>query len=137
MLSLKDAINELISSHDSEVSLPTVKEEEVVTLTSTSTVAAKQTRVENNFADTFPVQSTDPQVVEYEKLMANYEALGRKLAEFKTPPVQLTPTFTVIQPSDTGPVSRGKSQSTVDLKHCMPDNIVSLRDLPFLQRREF
>lgn len=79
---LRDAITELISSRIIEVSLPTVSEEEVVTLisTSTPTVAAKQTRVENNVADTFPLKSTGPQAVEYEKLMAKYEALGRKLA---------------------------------------------------------
>lgn len=69
--------------------------------------------------------------------MANYEALGRTLAEFKTvQPAQHTPS-TVTQPSHSRAPSRVHSHTTTDPKHCVPDNIVSLRDLPFIQCREF
>lgn len=44
-------------------------------------------------ADTSPTEFADPQAVEYEKLMANYVAIGRKLSEFKTTTAQRTLSF--------------------------------------------
>lgn len=76
-----------------------MSEDEVITLTVsvitilllpvTPTVAFQQSNAKSNIADTFLVDSADPQAVEYEKLLANYEVLGRKLAEFNsTQPAQ-------------------------------------------------
>ncbi|XP_051793415.1 uncharacterized protein b3gat1b isoform X1 [Acanthochromis polyacanthus] len=139
LLNLRDVIADLIASRVNLVCQPTVLGEEVVTLTpvSTPTVTVEQTRTESNITDTFPVESADPQAADYEKLMANYKALGKKLAEFKAPPAQPTLTSTATQPLGSRPASGAHGQRTTDPKHNMPDTIVSLRDLPLLQRREF
>ncbi len=140
LLSLRDAITVLNASRVTEVSQPVVAEHEILSLTSTSrpTVAAQQGSVGGNTADTFPVDSADPQAVEHKTLMANYEALGRKLAEFKaTPTAQHIPTSTATQSPHHKTVSSAQSHPTSDPTHCRPDNMASLRNFSFLQRKEF
>ncbi|XP_035858119.1 uncharacterized protein LOC118495270 [Sander lucioperca] len=137
LLSLKDDITELIFCRVTEVSQPIVSGNESVTLTATSTptLAAQQDSVESHVVDTYPV---DSEAVEYQKLMANYEALGRKLAEFKTAaPENHIPTFTDTQLPHPRTEKKTDSHTTTDPKSFRPDNMVSLRDLSFLQRREF
>lgn len=70
-------------------------------------------------------------------LMANYEALGKKLTEFKMAPVQHALTSMATQLPHLRAGSRANSDPTTDSAHNKPDNMVSLRDLSFLQRREF
>ncbi|CAI5684569.1 unnamed protein product [Oreochromis niloticus] len=67
---------------------------------------------------------------------ANYKALGKKLADLQVT-TQDTPTPTITQPRQPRAESVTNSHSTTDTRHSRPDHMVSLRDLPFLQRREF
>ena len=137
LLSLKDDITELISRRVTKVSQPIVSGNESfpLTATSTPTLAAQQDSVESHVVDTHPV---DPEAVEYQKLMANYVALGMKLAEFKTAaPEKHTPTFTDTQLSHPRTEKKTDSHPTTDPNSFRPDNMVSLGDLSFLQRREF
>ncbi|KAF4088805.1 hypothetical protein AMELA_G00058890, partial [Ameiurus melas] len=114
LLYLKDAITELIAIHVTEVSQTTALGDDAVTLTPTLTqaVAASQGTVESNITDTFPV---DLQAIEYKKLMANYEILGRKLAEFQiTQPAQHTYLYCQ-KATHSRPTTRNHSQNTVYL----------------------
>lgn len=115
LLSLRDAITKLIPSRVTEVSQPTVPEGDITQApTLTQAVAATQGTVEINSTDTFPVDPNDPQTIEYNKLMANYEALGRKLAEFKiTPPAQHTLTSTTMQSPHSRAMTSGDNSSDI------------------------
>ena len=88
MLCLRDAIT--------EASQPVESEDEVVTLTSLPLpiTVAQQSYTESKSADTLTIASANPQSSEYGVLMANYEALGKKLTEFKAASVQHAPTST-------------------------------------------
>ncbi|KAK2903785.1 hypothetical protein Q8A73_010442 [Channa argus] len=139
LLSMRDAITDLMSSRAVRCtqSILSGSENETMTLASPPTRLSEQSSVKNNTNDTYPVHSDDPQVVEYQQLMTNYEALGRRLAEFKTAsPVQIKPILTATQPQ---PLTAVRHHSPAPLDHIerRPDSMVSLRDLSFLQRREF
>ncbi|KAK2908370.1 hypothetical protein Q8A73_009443 [Channa argus] len=139
LLSMRDAITDLMSSRAVRCtqSILSGSENETMTLASPPTRLSEQSSVKNNTDDTYPVHSDDPQVVEYQQLMTNYEALGRRLAEFKTAsPVQIKPILTATQPQPSTAV-RHHSPAPLDHIERRPDSMVSLRDLSFLQRREF
>lgn len=134
LLLLKDAIIHLIDSHAAEVSHPVVSEENVVTLTTLK--HPEQSDVLTSAI--LPLESVNPQITEYEMLKANYEALGKKLADLQvTSATQDTPTPTITQSLQPRAESVTNSRSTTDMRQSKPDHMVSLRDLPFLQRREF
>ena len=140
LLCLEDMITGLIASRVTEVSQPVVSEGEVVTLTSipsSSATVVQQSNTESKSDNTLTFESTDPQLAEYKTLLANYEALGKKLTELKKTPVQLTPTSIATQQPHSRAESRANSYLTTCSEHIKPDNMVSLRDLSFLQRREF
>lgn len=119
LLTLRDVINEIIALR---FTIPTPAKE-----------IDQGTR--GNIANTSPTESVDPQ--EYQMLMANYEALGKKLAECRTTPAQHRPTSTVSPPPDPSAEIIAQDYSNTDPAHSRPDSMVSLRDLSFLQRREF
>lgn len=133
-------ITGLIASCATEVSQPVESGGEVVKLTPTPaspTTVAQQNNTESKSADTLAIGCADPQLAEYRMLMSNYEALGRKLTEFKKAPVQHAPTSIATQLPPSRVESQANSYLTTDLAHIKPDNMASLRDLSFLQHREF
>lgn len=119
LLALRDVINEMITRR---LAVPT---------------PVKVINTGGNITDTSPIEPTDPLAVEYQTLMANYEALGKKLAECRTSQAHHTPTSTGSPHTDRSAGTLAQDHSTTDPAHSRPDSMVSLRDLSFLQRREF
>ena len=138
LLCLKDAIADLTVRRVTEASQPVEAGEEVVTLTSSPLhiTVAQQSDTEIKSADTLTIEPANPQS-EYGVLMANYEALSQKLTEFKAASVQHAPTSTARQLPHLRVESRADSCPVTDSAPSKHDNMVSLRDLSFLQRREF
>lgn len=115
LLRLKDLIADLTARWVTEVSQPV------------------ETEVKSD--DTLTIDYTNPQLAEYR--VANYETLGKKLTEFKIASATHTPTSTARQLPHLRAENRPDSQPITDSTHNKPDSMVSLRDLSFLQRREF
>ncbi|XP_039464082.1 uncharacterized protein LOC120437602 isoform X1 [Oreochromis aureus] len=134
LLLLKDAIIHFTDSCTAEVSHPIVSEENVVTLTTLK----QPEQCDVLTSAILPLESVNPQVTEYEMLKANYKALGKQLADLQvTSATQDTPTHTITQSLQPRAESVTNSYSTTDMRQSKPDHMVSVRDQPFLQRREF
>ena len=123
LLALRDIINEIIALR--------------FTVPTPAKLISQGTGGKIADTDTPPTESTDQQAVEYQMLMDNYEALGKKIAEHRTTSDQHTPTSTISPQTDLSAGTLAQNRSTTDPVHRQPDSMVSLRDLSFLQHKEF
>lgn len=87
--------------------------------------------------------NTDTSEVEYQRLLSNYEELGRKLLSSRTVPTTLSKPSLMSHthlPSNNNPVYSSiprQEFSDHTTSNFAPDTMVSIRDISMLQRREF
>uniref|UniRef100_A0A3B1J7S5 ribonuclease H n=1 Tax=Astyanax mexicanus TaxID=7994 RepID=A0A3B1J7S5_ASTMX len=145
LLMLKDAVDDLVQCRIATVVSPPVGSEVIVDVpeqTPSHRVQISHTpphahaKVEHATSDWFPATATSPNThtSEYQQLLTSYEELGRKLATYKVSsgsPELSRQSYT--GQHDSTPPTVMKAHSSLH----KPEAVVSVRDLSFLQRREF
>ncbi len=104
-------------------------------------IVEKRARTENVTQPSIAFHNTDTSEDEYQRILSNYEELGRKLLASRTKPTTL-PTSTVTAhthlPNNNNPVySSIPRQEFRDHSTSHSDTMVSIRDIAMLQCREF
>lgn len=106
-------------------------------------VEQRATRTEMVTQPSIAPHNTDTSEDEYQRMLSNYEDLGRKLLACRTIPTTL-PTATVTShthlPNNNNPAYSSIPRHELNnhsTSHSAPETMVSIRDIAMLQRREF